>query len=387
MTVPITIPPERSLQHTKLEHLIKDLHWFVLLLITALSIAVLVKGADFLVEGASGLAYRIGMPKVIIGATVVSLGTTSPECAVSVMAAWSGNPGLALGNAVGSIITDTGLIFGLGCLITNLPADRFVLTRQGWVQFCAAMLLAVLCYGAFAVQGNNATLGRWVGVLMLALLVAYMVASIRWSKQHPYGEPFVIPDEVAGEVPITPTREAQAQHESILKLLLMVLIGLAFVILASHVLICAVTELAKQWGVPPLVIAATIVAFGTSLPELVVGMTSIAKGHKEILVGNIIGADILNVLFVIGASAAAKPLPIIDQAADPPQIFLYLHLPTMILVLTIFRLFIFSATARGEFRRWYGVPLVMLYAVYVPLQFVFPQFLAAAAKVLAIMRV
>ena len=98
--------------------------------------------------GASGLAYRFGISKVIVGATVVSLGTTSPECAVSVMAAWSGEPGLALGNAIGSIIADTGLIFGLGCMIAVLPADRFVLSRQGWVQFGSAALLALLCYGA-----------------------------------------------------------------------------------------------------------------------------------------------------------------------------------------------------------------------------------------------
>ena len=167
-----------------MEHLIPEA-WFAglpqwaLLALTALSIGVLGKGADWLVDSASGLAYRLGISKVIVGATIVSLGTTSPECAVSVMAAWSGEPGLALGNAIGSIIADTGLIFGLGCLITVLPADRFVLSRQGWVQFGSGVLLAAVCYGAFVISGDGATLGRPVGLLMLALLVLYLYVSIR----------------------------------------------------------------------------------------------------------------------------------------------------------------------------------------------------------------
>ena len=133
-----------------MEHLIPHA-WFqaqsqiLLLVVLVASLAVVAKGADVLVEGAAGSAYRLGMPKVIVGATIVSLGTTSPEFAVSVMAAWSGDAGLALGNAVGSIIADTGLIFGLGCLLTVLPADRFVLSRPGWVPFGSAVLLAAIC--------------------------------------------------------------------------------------------------------------------------------------------------------------------------------------------------------------------------------------------------
>ena len=183
-----------------MEHLIPEA-WFAglpqwaLLALTALSIGVLGKGADWLVDAASGLAYRLGISKVIVGATIVSLGTTSPECAVSVMAAWSGEPGLALGNAIGSIIADTGLIFGLGCLITVLPADRFVLSRQGWVQFGSGVLLAVVCYGAFVISGDAATLGRPVGLLMLALLVLYLYVSIRWSREHRSGEPFQSDDD------------------------------------------------------------------------------------------------------------------------------------------------------------------------------------------------
>jgi len=349
-----------------LEHLIPDslaygLPQWQLLLMAAVAIGVLSKGADWLVEGASGFAYRVGISKVIVGATIVSLGTTSPECAVSVMAAWSGEPGLALGNAIGSIVADSGLIFGLGCLITVLPADRFVLSRQGWVQFGAGVLLAALCFGAFVAAGDAATLGRWVGLLLLGLLAAYMWISVRWSREHRHGEPFQANDEADTE------RKA---GRALPLLLTFVVVGLALVVLSSRVTILAVKELAEvHWHVPKVVVASTLVAFGTSLPELVIGLTSIFKGHKEILVGNIIGADILNVLFVVGASAAAAPLPIIEAGTAVPRILLYLHLPFMLAILVLFRLFIFRAAARGSFRRWYGVPLLLLYVAYAVVQY------------------
>ena len=347
-----------------------------LLGIAALTLVALIKGADWLVDGASGCAYRLGIPKIIVGATVVSLGTTSPEAAVSVMAAWAGNPGLALGNAVGSIIADTGLIFGLGCLITVLPVDPFVLRRQGWVQFGSAVLLAALCYAAFAQHGAAAELGRWVGVLMLVLLVGYMLISIRWSRQHAAHEPFLLPDDVTEISPLVGETAAQAKKQSILWLLGLIVVGLTVVIFASHVLICSVTVVAKDhWHIPEVVISSTLVAFGTSLPELATAVAALRKGHKDLLIGNIIGADILNVLFVIGASAvgawaAGETLPIVDPTAKVPLIFLYLHLPAMLIILLLFRLFITRAIAVGHFSRWMGAPLVLLYVVFVVVNFV-----------------
>jgi cation:H+ antiporter len=348
------------------EHIIPS-SWFaglsqwVLLLITAIAVGILIKGADWLVDGASGLAYRLGISEVIVGATVVSLGTTSPECGVSVMAAWTGEPGLALGNAIGSIIADTGLIFGLGCLLAVIPADRYVLVRQGWVQFGAAVLLAVLCYGAYVVAGERALLGRWVGLLLLALLVGYMALSVRWSRAHP---------GPAGPGGDNERRHAHEGSVPMPRLLGLILLGLIFVLLASRTLVLSVSELAENhWHVPKVVIAATLVALGTSLPEMVVGLTSIAKGHRELLVGNVIGADILNVLFVVGASAAAAPLPILDESSSIPEIALLVHIPTMLVVLLYFRLIIHWACRAGHFRRWQGVPLVLMYVIYVVLQY------------------
>jgi cation:H+ antiporter len=322
----------------------------------------LITGADWLVEGASELARRMGIPKIIIGATIVSLGTTAPECAVSVMAAWEGKPGLALGNAVGSIIADTGLIFGLGCLLVVLPVNRFLLSRQGWVQFGSAVLLAGLCYGMWQSQGGDAALPRWVGGLFLALLGVYMVVSVRWSRQIE-----ALSEEP--EVGQAGTDEPEKRPSGVARLLGLLIVGVIVVVTGSHVLIQSVTVLAQRMEVPQVVIAATLVAFGTSLPELVVGMTAIRRGHPELLVGNVIGADVLNVLFVIGASAIAKPLPITEPGTRFPEIFLYIHLPTMLLVLVLFRLFIFRAVRRNTFERWMGVPLVLLWLGYVVVQY------------------
>jgi len=341
----------------------------VLLLIVVAGMAAVIKGADWLVEGAAGIAKRLGMPEVVIGATIVSLGTTSPEMAVSVLAAFGGNAGLALGNGVGSIIADTGLILGVGLLLTRLPADRFVLSRQGWVQVGSAVLLAGLCYAVFAVQGHAvgpdgkalARLDRWVGILLVALLIGYLFISVRWARQHPAGEPHLIDEQ--GHV----TTDHPAHRRSLLGLLTVGLVGLAIVVFAGDALVQSVTQVALRWGVPDVVIASTIVALGTSLPELVVGLTAIRKGHPELLVGNVIGADILNVLFVIGFAALAAPLPILEPNTRHPAIFLQLQLPTMLVMLVFTRLCIFRAVRHGRFDRWMGAPLVLMYLAFVVL--------------------
>lgn len=331
-----------------------------LLAITAVTMAIVIKGADWLVEGAAGVAKRLGMPEVVVGATIVSLGTTSPEAAVSVLAAFNGDAGLAIGNGVGSIIADTGLIFGMGCLLASLPADRFVLSRQGWVQVGSAVLLSTLCYILWITQGQTATLDRWVGVVLVVLLVGYMAISIRWARQHPAGEPHTIA-EADGTVHCD--RESHAAHTMTL-LILMGLGGLLLVVGSGDALVNSVKEVAVRWNVPDAVIASTIVALGTSLPELVTGITAIRKGHPELLVGNVIGADILNVLFVIGVSALAAPLPLIDPSANMPAVILQVMLPAMLIMLVFMRLCIFKASRAGHFSRWMGAPLVAMYVGY-----------------------
>lgn len=332
----------------------------LLLIAIGLALAALAETADRLVEAASRLAERLGMPTVVVGATIVALGTTMPEFAVSVLAAWSGKPGLALGNAVGSIIADTGLIFGLCALIAPLPASRFILMRQGRVQLGSAVLLAAFCYASFAIWGQTAVLGRSAGIVFLLLLFAYMRVSVSWSKSYRADH------DADAEAACTP-RSTPNTLVSVIS----IVAALGVLALASDVLIDAVTVLAVRVGVPQVVIAATLVAFGTSLPELIVGVTAVRKGQLDLVVGNVIGADILNVLFVIGASALAVPLPMIDPSAHPPEIFLVVHLPTMLVVLGVFRMLTHWAVGRGKFSRWSGLSLVIIYLAYIAVQSVF----------------
>ena len=168
-----------------LQTFVSDLSTGFLLLIIAICIVLLSKGADWMIDGVVDLARRTGLPKIVIGATVVSLGTTLPEAFVSVMAAYMGNPGLALGNGVGSIIADTGLIFGLTAIMVAVPVNRYILNRTGWVQVGSATLLVVIALVLllFAEPGEEPMLARWVGFCFLLLLGLYLYVTYVWARR------------------------------------------------------------------------------------------------------------------------------------------------------------------------------------------------------------
>ena len=327
---------------------------WLLAVLVAVAFALLAVGADRLVTGAARLASTLGVSKVIIGATVVSLGTTSAEAFVSVAAAFRGQGDLALGNAVGSIIVDTAFIFGLGCLIGSIPKDRFVLRRHGLTKLATDTLLTTTLFLlAWFNQGwSGVTVPRSIGIFYILLLGTYMYLSVRWAKAHP--------EFAAAEVGVVArgagTNSAQ-QHRlgATLRNLLLLSVGLALVLAGSHVLLEAVGELCSRHRVPPDVMAVTLIAFGTSLPELVTAIASIIKKHPELLVGNILGADILNVLFVTGVSAAAVPLTVSPS-------FFRLHLPVM--WASSLLLGVYILTGGSKFRRWHGLPLMAIYVAY-----------------------
>ena len=331
--------------------------WLLWVLCVA-AIPMLVFGADRLVGSAVKLARSLGMSTVLIGATVVSLGTTTPEAVVSVRAAIRGLPGLALGNGVGSIICDTALVFGLCCVLTRLPLDRFVLNRHGWIQLGAGGLLTATALILWAVSGdiNDVWIPRYVGILFLVLLGVYLFISVRWARKHPE----IVSERAAVQVP-----RNHLVRQAIVCLIFLV-VGLALVVLGSEVLIGSVAEICRRRNLSEAVLAVALVALGTSLPELVTGIASIVKGHPGLLVGNIIGADILNVLFVIGASAAFVPSQIGGTAIKglhvEPRFFQFI-LPVMMLVLIQLRFYIFIN--HKTFRRWQGVPLLVLYAAFI----------------------
>jgi len=316
-----------------------------LIFVIIFCVAVLSFGADWMIDGVVSLAVKTGMPTILIGATIVSLGTTMPEAFVSVMAAYMGNPGLALGNGVGSIIADTGLIFGLTCLLVAMPVNRYILNRTGWVQIGAAVLLVTIAIQVLLVTPSESTptLERWVGYLFLALLFLYLYASYRWSQD-------------SGNQ-LSPNDERGGEQKSLGVTWVMIIGGLVLVVSGARVLVTGASEVAVRFGVPDDVIAATMVAFGTSLPELMTAISAIRKGHPEITIGNIVGADVLNCLFVIGAAAVVAPLEI-------PANFYYFHFPAMLIILISFRVFI-SMNRAGTFYRWQGAWLLGIYGIYI----------------------
>ena len=329
-------------------NLLEPLPLLALFAIIAVSLLTLSKGADVLIDEAVIISKRLGIPKAIIGATIVSLGTTLPEVSVSVMAAINGNPDLALGNAVGSIIVDTGLIMGIAALISPIVVDYKSIKFQSWIQVLSGVLLVVMALPIFSSK-DTGVISQPMGFILVACLAAYLFWSFKHSKNQ-----------------LNSLVEEQVQEhgkESIIKQFLLMVFGVAVVILSSKVLIPSVELTAIKIGIPQSIIAATLVAFGTSLPELTTSVKSVLKGHGDLAVGNIMGADILNVLFVIGLSAAVTP-----QGLQVPSNFYGLHFPAMLIILITFRTFTLSKN--HKISRLEGGFLLGAYLVYLTLNYI-----------------
>ena len=338
-----------------IHHFVSDLHWTLLALVIAASLGVLGKAADWLVDEAVTLSERSRIPKAVVGATIVSLGTTTPEAAVSVLAAVEGRPGLALGNAVGSIICDTGLILGLACIIAPLRLDRNIVNRQGWIQIGAAVALVAACFpwtNPSAVFSRGGNLPQFAGFIFLAALAIYLWQSIRWARAENGGA------SLEGH---------QGDAAASLFLVVAKLLGsVALVVISAQVLIPAVGDAATRMQVPESIIAATLVAFGTSLPELVTAVTAARRGHGELAVGNVVGADILNVLFVAGAAAAVTP----DGLVAGGHFFRVLF-PVMLFILVTFRAGIWVSSE--WMKRPFGFTLLAAYGVYLVVSYLAPN--------------
>ncbi len=337
-----------------IEHFIAELHWGLLVLVIVVSLAVLARAADWLVDEAVALSEKSGLPKVVIGATIVSLGTTTPEAAVSVLAAIQGNPGLALGNSVGSIICDTGLILGLACVIAPLRLNRQIVNRQGWIQFAAGVALVLACFPWLRpgqVFASGGRLPQYIGFVLLAGLAVYLWQSVAWARR--------------GNQAVALEAHERDVGTSTPFILLKLIAAVALVVISARALIPAVAEAAERLAVPDSIIAATLVAFGTSLPELITAVTAARKGHGDLAVGNVVGADILNVLFVAGAAAAVTP----QGLTAGPHFFIVLF-PIMLFILLVFRVGIFVS---GEYlKRPFGFVLLGVYAVYLVISFMIP---------------
>lgn len=310
---------------------------------------ILSKGADILVDEAVSLSIRWGIPKVVVAATIVSLGTTLPEVTVSVTASLAGNPEVALGNAVGSIICNTSLIIGVAALIRTLPVHRTTTDRQSLILLITGGMLVLftlpwLPTGA-SISTRTGNISQILGFILLLALFTHLIDTFRRAKsgkllRDPEASPEEHPDD-------SPT----------ILILARLALGLVIIILSSKTLLPVVQLTATKLGIPQSIIAATLIAFGTSLPEFMTAIQASRKGHGEIAVGNVIGANILNVLFVIGASAAVSPAGIMVN-----PVFIIFYLPVMLMVLIYFR-FILTRSS-GTIGRVPAIVLLLGYIIF-----------------------
>lgn len=315
-------------------------------LITIAGLALLLAGGEAMVRGAVGIARRARISPMIVGLTIVGFGTSAPELVVSVDAALSGIPGLAIGNVIGSNIANMMLIVGVAALITPLAVHHDVLVRDSVVMIGATLLFCAIGFGGAANWGH--------GVVMLIALALYLGGSLWIDRRRTTAAGQLHGDEAADVVVGLPDR--------LWILLAATLLGLAALVGGSRMAVIGATAIARDYGISEELIGLTLVAIGTSLPELATAIVAARRGHDDVCIGNIVGSSIFNLLAITGAAAIAAPLPF-------SATIIFFDLWVLLAVTLILVAFMLTG---GLIKRWEGVVLLLLYAVYIGVHFSLP---------------
>lgn len=255
------------------------------LVLLVVGFVMLMKGADWFVEGASKVADKFGIPQLVIGLTIVAMGTSLPEAAVSISAAFKGSADITIGNVVGSNIFNVLVILGLTSVICRIPVQKSTINIEIPFTIFVTLLLAGLGL-------SDNTVGRVDGIILWVFMIIYLLYLLYMAK---HGQP--LEEEVADD-----------KDTPIWKMFLLIVVGGAMIVLGSDITVDAASALAKMFGMSERFIGLTIVAFGTSLPELVTSVTAALKGKTDIAVGNIVGSNIFNILFVVGTASLITPV-------------------------------------------------------------------------------
>jgi len=315
-------------------------------LLFAVGLVALIKGGDWFVDGAAGIARRFRLPDIIVGATVVSIGTTLPEVMVSATGALNGQGSMAYGNAIGSIICNTALIAAISVAVNPGKVNTKTMKMPVIFFFASAAIYCVAAYvlGEFP---------RGLGIIMLAIFVIYMLITIRQGFKNPDQ----IPDD----------EEPEVVNRSLLMELVLLVVGAALIAVGADLLVDNGTIIAKELGVPETVIALTFVALGTSLPELVTTITSLRKGHASLGIGNVIGANIFNLVLVSGVAVTLAPFEVpVGNTLFGINSSLILDIPLMVAVMALLTL---PALLSKKLSRWQGITLLGIYAAFCACQF------------------
>ena len=307
---------------------------FMNLVWLVIGFALLIKGADWFVEGASKLADRFGIPQLVIGLTIVAFGTSAPEAAVSISAALKGNEAvaLAIGNVVGSNIMNILLILGITATITPLVVQKSTLQYEIPYVILISVVLPVLGY-------FDGSVSRVDGLILSAFMIVYMLYLLRAAKKG---------NAVVDEV------EKADENDSILKMIVMIIVGLVMIVFGSDKTVDAASGLAMAFGMSERLIGLTIVAFGTSLPELITSVTAAIKGKADIAIGNIVGSNIFNILFVLGIASIITP---IAYAAD-------FKWDSLMMIGAAVLLLVCVANKERKLKRWGGITMLVCCVAY-----------------------
>ena len=304
----------------------------------------LIKGGDWFVDGSTGIARRFHVPELLIGATVVSIGTTLPEVMVSTTSALSGHGEIAYGNAIGSVICNAALIAAITVAVRPGKVDPKSLRVPVLFFFAAAALYSGVAY-------STQYFSRPIGFVLLAMFVAYIVCNVMAMKNAPQ------PEEA----------EEEGGESSLGKDIGLLVIGAALIAVGANLLVDNGTLIAQALGVPESVIALTFVALGTSLPELVTAITSLAKGHGALSLGNVIGANVFNLVLVSGVSVSLAPFSIPQESTIAGMnASLVMDIPVMWAVMLILTV---PALLKGKLSRCQGILLLCIYAAFCTVQF------------------
>ncbi len=301
-------------------------------------VGLLVGSADRFVEGAACTARHFGMPPILIGMVIIGFGTSAPEMVVSGLAAWQGNPGMALGNAYGSNIANIALILGVTAVISPIAVHSQILRKE------LPILTAVTAVAAWQLwDGEISRAEAWSLLGLFAILIGWSIGQGFWTRTDPLG------DEV--------THELETRVMSVRAAVAWLLIGLAGLIASSRLLVWGAVEIATGFGVSDLVIGLTIVAIGTSLPELASSIVAARKGEHDIAVGNVVGSNLFNTLAVVGIGGAIHPIEV------GPEVLSRDVLVMAALTLSLF-LIAYGFRGPGRINRIEGAALLICYVGY-----------------------
>lgn len=322
-----------------------------------LGFVLLIKGGDWFVDGATGIAKRFKIPEIIIGATVVSIGTTIPEVMVSASAAFQGSGATAYGNAIGSIICNSALICGITVTAKPSIVDKKPLILPVIFFFSAAIFYSVMAYSGIGFT-------RIVGIILLLLFVAYMAISVINLKKMPA---VIEAPEDAEEKTKSKHKRLDEFKSTIWYEILVLVLGAVCIAFGANFLVDNCEILARALGVPESVIALTLVALGTSLPELITAITSLLKGHGNLSLGNVIGANLFNLVLVSGLAITISPFELpAEKLFMGYNASLAIDIPVMLAVMGILTV---PTLIRGKTSRIQGVVLLLICTAYYVFQF------------------